>query len=208
MLAGIVAIAADAIISIDDQQIITMFNHGAEVIFGYAADEVIGHPLTMLMPERFRAAHHNHVGTFRDSPVSARRMGERSEILGQRKSGEVFHAEASISKVDIGGRRIYTTVLRDITERKASQDALERTVEARTQELKQEMQRREESQAQLVRTQRMEAFGQLTGGVAHDFNNLLTVITGNLELLEMRLKIRRIASFCSVHRTRPAWALG
>ncbi len=188
LLAGIVAIAADAIISMDEQQIITMFNHGAEVIFGYTADEVIGKPLTMLMPERFREVHGSHVNTFRISAVSARRMGQRSEILGQRKSGEVFHAEASISKIDINGRRVYTTVLRDITERKASQEALEREVEARTRELKQEMKRREESQAQLVRTQRMEAFGQLTGGVAHDFNNLLTVITGNLELLEMRLK--------------------
>jgi PAS domain S-box-containing protein len=187
LLAGIVAIAADAIISMDEHQLITMFNHGAEVIFGYLAEEVIGKPLTVLMPERSRAAHQEHVDTFRSSAVTARRMGDRSEILGQRKSGDVFPAEASISKVDIGGRRVYTAVLRDITERKASHDALERQVEARTRELKQEMMRREESQAQLVRTQRMEAFGQLTGGVAHDFNNLLTVITGNLELLEMRL---------------------
>lgn len=187
LLAGIVAIAADAIISIDEQQCITMFNHGAEVIFGYAADEVIGKPLTILMADRFRAAHVSHVNLFRQSKVSARRMGDRTEILGQRKSGEVFPAEASISKVEIGGRRVYTTVLRDITERKASQEALEREVEARTRELKLEMRRREELQAQLVRTQRMEAFGQLTGGVAHDFNNLLTVITGNLELLELRL---------------------
>lgn len=187
LLAGIVAIASDAIISIDEQQCITMFNHGAEAIFGYAANEVIGQPLTMLMPERFQVTHVGHVNQFRHSQVSARRMGDRTEILGQRKSGEVFPAEASISKIEIGGRLIYTTVLRDVTERKASQEALESEVEARTSELKLEMRRREESQALLVRTQRMEAFGQLTGGVAHDFNNLLTVITGNLELLEMRL---------------------
>jgi signal transduction histidine kinase/ActR/RegA family two-component response regulator len=114
-------------------------------------------------------------------------MGERSEIVARRKSGEVFPAEASISRFDIGDRSIFTAVLRDMTERKASHEALERTVAERTRELREEMKRREDSQEQLVRTQRMEAFGQLTGGIAHDFNNLLTVITGNLELLELRL---------------------
>ena len=187
LLAGIVSIAADAIISMDQHQHITMFNKGAEIIFGYAPEEVIGQSLTILMPEQFRAAHQGHVERFQAGTVSARRMGERSEILGRRKNGETFYAEASISKLDVSGKRVYTAVLRDITERKASQAALEREVEARTRELKQEMMRREASQAQLVRTQRMEAFGQLTGGVAHDFNNLLTVITGNLELLEMRI---------------------
>ena len=184
---GIISIAVDAIITIDTRQLIRSFNTGAEAIFGYAADDVIGQSLTMLMPERFRAAHEMHVAEFGHGNVAARRMAERAEIVAQRKSGETFHAEASISKLDLAGGRVYTVVLRDITERKEAQTLLEEQIEVRTRELREEMRRREESQEQLVRTQRMEAFGQLTGGVAHDFNNLLTVITGNLELLEMRV---------------------
>ena len=193
--AGIVSVAADAIISIDSQHRITMFNDGAEHIFGYARSELLGQPLDVLMPERFHKSHSDHIARFGGSAVPARRMGERAEIYGRRSSGEVFPAEASISHLAIGGETMFTVVLRDISVRKQaeqllakSNSELEARVDERTRALNAEMQRREETQAQLVRTQRMEAFGQLTGGVAHDFNNLLTVISGNLELLEMRLK--------------------
>ncbi len=193
-LAGILAIAADAIIAIDGDQRITLFNDGAEAVFGYVRAEVLGQSLEILLPERFRHAHASHVRTFGSSATIARRMAERQAIYGRRKDGKEFPAEASISKLDIGGLRTYTVVLRDITERKRAEEELARShtelesrVAERTAELKAEMRRREDTQAQLVRTQRMEAFGQLTGGVAHDFNNLLTIITGNLELLEMRL---------------------
>jgi PAS domain S-box-containing protein len=196
--AGIVSIAADAIISINGQQRITLFNDGAERIFGYARADVIGHPLDVLLPDRFAKAHGGHIDRFKTSAVSSRRMGERGEIFGRRKNGEDFPAEASISHLEIGGQSTFTVVLRDISERKRAEERLARSnaeleirVLERTHELNAEMRRREMTQAQLVRTQRMEAFGQLTGGVAHDFNNLLTVITGNLELLEMRLKEER-----------------
>jgi PAS domain S-box-containing protein len=196
--AGIVSIAADAIISINAEQRITLFNDGAEQIFGYAPAEVIGHPLDMLLPDRFAKAHAGHIDRFKSSAVSSRRMGERGEIFGRRRNGEEFPAEASISHLEIGGQSTFTVVLRDISERKRSEHQLARSnaelevrVLERTHELNAEMRRRELTQAQLVRTQRMEAFGQLTGGVAHDFNNLLTVITGNLELLEMRLQDER-----------------
>jgi signal transduction histidine kinase len=114
--------------------------------------------------------------------------GNNGGLLGRRKNGEAFPAEASISRVSVGGRRIYTAVLRDTTERKQSQPLLELRIADATRELRLEMARREEAQAQLIRTQRMEAFGQLTGGIAHDVNTLLTVIIGNLELLNMRLQ--------------------
>ncbi len=205
-LDAIVSIAADAIISMDESQVITMFNGGAEVIFGYARDEVIGLPLTVLMPPQFRASHGKHVQNFAASAMPARRMGERGEILGKRKNGLSFPAEASISKALVGGRQIYTAVLRDITERTQSQALLEQRVADATRDLRLEMARREEAKAQLIRTQRMEAFGQLTGGIAHDFNNLLTVIIGNLELLDMRIQDEKLRSL--LQRAQDAAGMG
>ncbi len=120
---AIIEISADAIISIDARQCIVRFNRGAEEIFGYKASEVIGRTLDLLLPERFRDAHLQHVTRFGSASVSARRMGERRLISGLRANGEEFPAEASISKVDVGGDRIYTAVLRDITERQRAEQA-------------------------------------------------------------------------------------
>jgi PAS domain S-box-containing protein len=116
---GIVSVSADAIISIDENQRITLFNEGAEKIFGYSKAEAIGAPLDILLPERFRAVHRGHVSGFMEGQESARKMGARGiAIIGQRKNGEEFHADAAISKLDVGGKRIMTVVLRDITEQK------------------------------------------------------------------------------------------
>ena len=120
--AGIVEIAADAIISIGDDQTITFFNEGAEAIFGWSADEVVGRPLNVLLPERHRARHPQYVRDFGAASEHARRMGHRREISGVRKSGEEFPAEASISHYEVDGQRIYSVVLRDIAERKRIED--------------------------------------------------------------------------------------
>lgn len=190
-LSGILAIATDAVVSIDEDQRITLFNEGARQIFGYAPEEVLGQKLEMLLPERQRVAHHQHVEDFEAGTAVSRKMAERSQIAGRRKTGEEFPAEASISRIESGGKRIATVVLRDVTERRTietlmarSNAELESRVAERTQALHEELIRRDQMQTALVKAQRLEAIGQLTGGVAHDFNNLLTVITGNLELLE------------------------
>lgn len=189
-ISTILAIAADAIISLNEQMRIMLFNDGAAAMFGYSKEEIIGQPLDILIPDRFRPLHKEHVATFTSSPVAARRMGERQEIFARRKDGSEFPAEASIAKQEIGGKRVYMVVLRDVTERKRAQaelaranSQLEERVAERTRALEAEIKRREEAHAALIQAQRMEAFGQLTGGVAHDFNNLLTIISGNLELL-------------------------
>jgi PAS domain S-box-containing protein len=124
--AGIIAISTDAIVSVDESQRIVFFNQGAEQIFGYAADEVLGHPLELLIPGRFRRGHDDEVRGFGGSPVRARRMGERGQIVGLRKDGEEFPAEASISQYSVAGRRVFTAVLRDSTERQRTEEALAR----------------------------------------------------------------------------------
>ena len=123
-LSGILSIAADAIISVDNQQRITLFNDWAEKIFGYSREEVLGRPLDVLIPERFRKAHNRNVTEFGESAISARRMAERQEIFARRKDGEEFPAEASISKLKLDGQAIYTVVLRDMADQRRAAEAL------------------------------------------------------------------------------------
>lgn len=124
-LAGILNIADDAIVSVDEHQCIQLFNQGAEKIFGYRASEAIGQPLDLLLPEAVRAIHRQHVNQFRHSPDVARQMGSRAEVLGRRKDGSEFAAEASISKLQVGSEKLLTVILRDITDRKQAQAALQ-----------------------------------------------------------------------------------
>lgn len=119
---GILAIAADAIISVDREHKIVHFNHGAEEIFGYTAAEAIGQHLNALLPPRVRTVHEEHMQRFAAGPEAARRMGERRQIFGLRKGGVEFPAEASISKLDTPDGPLFTVVLRDVTERKRAEE--------------------------------------------------------------------------------------
>ena len=128
-LAGILDIAQDAIIMIDGSNRVVMFNQGAEHIFGYAAQEMIGRPLNQLLPSRFHESHLQHITAFGQGQTRTRRMGERLEIFGLRKDGTEFPAEASISKLVQDGCITFTVILRDITERKQTERQLEDTVD-------------------------------------------------------------------------------
>ncbi len=123
-LSGILRLAQDAVVSVDESQRIILFNSGAEEIFGYAAEEVLGQPLDLLVPAQFRKTHSRMVCEFGSSSRKAERAMNRSEIFGLRKSGEEFPAEASIAKVTVEGVTIYTTILRDISKRKQQEQAL------------------------------------------------------------------------------------
>ncbi len=324
----------DAIVCVDEAQHITLFNQGAERIFGYAAAEAVGRPLSILLPARTSGVHAAFVREFGVSPVQSRRMGERSAVAGARKDGTEFPAEVSISKLAMPNGATYTAVVRDISERvksealarererrlslvlsagqmgtfdvdertgtlrqdetaaqlldlpaatkeisvaafmnrvhvadrdavaqqldrlrkaggdytiefrvdaadggvrwltsqgfcevgadgtairttgvvrdvtlrKQAEAALEARVAERTGELREQIERREEAQTALLRSQKLQAVGELAGGMAHDFNNLLTVIAGNLELLGLGQLDAKARDF--LHRAQEAAKMG
>jgi PAS domain S-box-containing protein len=122
-LSGLLESAMDGIITIDAGQKIMLYNRAAERIFGWSAVQVIGRPLDMLMPKRFRAGHRGHVGSFAATGVTSRRMGG-AVLLGLRASGEEFPIEASISQLDSPDGKLFTVILRDVTQRVRAQEEL------------------------------------------------------------------------------------
>ncbi|MBI3593701.1 MAG: MASE1 domain-containing protein [Nitrospirae bacterium] len=125
-LVGALNIAEAALISVDESQKIIQFDQIAEQIFGYSPQEILGRPLSQLLPLRFTEVHRQHLQDFSASPVKVRRMGERKEVFGRRKDGSEFPAEAAISKLNQGGRTTFTAVIRDISERKGVEQSLRR----------------------------------------------------------------------------------
>lgn len=116
-LTAIIRTSMEAIITIDESQRIVIFNPMAEQVFGCSATDAIGAPLERFIPARFRASHAQHVAQFGATGVSERRMGKQRVLLGLRANGEEFPLEGSISQIRDGDTRLYTVMLRDVTER-------------------------------------------------------------------------------------------
>lgn len=125
LLAGILDLATDAIVTVDEQHRIVHFNRGASTIFGYTAEEASGAPLSMLIPEHLRDLHVHHMEHFAQSADASRRTSAHQQIYGRRRNGEEFPVEASISKLRVGGRVLFTAWMQDITERHRAEKAQE-----------------------------------------------------------------------------------
>lgn len=128
-LESILHSAMDAIITIDEEHRILLFNESAERMFQCPAREAIGQTLNKFIPARFRDAHRQHVEGFGRSGVTSRRMGELGTVTGLRGNGEEFPVEAAISHISVEGKNFYTVILRDITERKRAERLMRQSEE-------------------------------------------------------------------------------
>ena len=160
ILHAILEAAVDAMIVSNGQGQMLRANAAAARMFGYEVSEMVGQSLNMLMPRALAELHDGFISHHIETGEK-RIIGIGRDVEGQRKDHSVFPLYLSVGHAEVGGQRIFIGILHNLTDRKATEDAL-------------------------ARSQRLDAIGQLTGGIAHDFNNLLTVIVGNLELLEMR----------------------
>lgn len=157
-LAGIIDSAMDAIISVDEDQRVVLFNRAAERIFGYSADQALGQPLDMFLPERYRQLHRQHIRSFGETGVTSRSMYRPGTLVGLKSSGEEFPLEATISQVVAGGQRLFTVILRDITERIQAEEAL-------------------------IRSEKLASAGRLAATIAHEINNPLEAVVNLLYLV-------------------------
>jgi PAS domain S-box-containing protein len=200
--AGILDVAEDGIITIDEMQRIVLFNRGAEKVFGWPREKVLGKPIEALLPPRYSAEHRGHVEEFARSGVVSRNMGDRREVHGRRKSGEEFPAEVSISKMQVDGRMYFTAIVRDVSARRRAEDAirqlnqeLEGRVEARTAELveaNRQLTRKSEelvraledhraTTQQLWQAAKLAGVGEMAASIAHELNNPLGIVALRLE---------------------------
>jgi two-component system sensor kinase FixL len=159
--------ARDAIISIDTEGHITLFNQAAASIFGYTAEEVLGANVTVLMPSPYRDEHDQYLQNYQDTGM-ARAIGRIREVEARRKNGEVFPIELSVSEARIGDQVIYTAIIRDVSERSRTQAEI-RMLEAR------------------VNTrERLADLGAITAKIVHDIGNPLAGLSMQAQLIMRR----------------------
>ena len=198
---AIVQSAIDGIIAINDAGVIEAFNPAAERLFGYAAHEVIGRNVSILMPQPYRDAHDGYIKRYLETG-HAKIIGIGREVTALRKDGSEFPADLSVAEIRIDERSAFVGVLRDISQRKEAErqlTELNRQLKDKVEELGEALAQLSATQEQLVESEKMASLGMLVAGVAHEINTPLGVcvtaashFTGLVEDLQRSLHDGRL----------------
>jgi len=178
-LARIFTSAADAIVTIDQNQRILMFNHAAEQLFDCPANQALGQSVRRFIPEHLLAPDPDHDRRPEETGVAGWRLGEVVPLTAIRSDGARVPIDATVTPVQVRGEQIFTAVVRDVTPRMQMEDRL-REVNRRLEQALSDVQHTQEV---MLRQERLKALGQLASGITHDFNNALSMIIGFTELL-------------------------
>lgn len=161
-LHSILDTAADGIITMSSNGIVLTFNPAAERIFGYTSDEVIGRNINILMPSPYHEEHDSYLKNYMDTGIK-KVLGIGREVKGKRKEGIVFPLDLAVSEMNVGGDKTFTGIVRDVTDRKAAEDALENA-------------RNEAEQANIVKS-------EFLASMSHEIRTPMNAILGMADLL-------------------------
>ncbi len=181
-LGGIVASAMDAIITIDEEQHVVLFNAAAERMFGCSAQEIMGQSINRFLPERFHHTHSQDIEQFSHTNTTSRAMARLGELRAVRTDGTEFPIEASISQTAAAGKRLFTVILRDITERKQMEDALTQERNLLASRVTERTATLSQANAELARANRLK--DEFLSNMSHELRTPLNAILNLSESLQ------------------------
>ncbi|MEQ1825234.1 MAG: PAS domain S-box protein [Pirellula sp.] len=169
LLAAVLNTAVDAIVTIDEKGFVQHANRALTKLFGFTLDEIIGKNVSVLMPEPDRSSHDGYLRKYLETGRAAI-IGIGRQVMGQRKDGTLIPVDLAVSEVNVGDKKLFTGILRDMTERKQTESELRL------------------AQQRLIQSERLAAIGQMMTGLAHESRNALQRSRACLDMLDLDLQ--------------------